>query len=194
LGSRNIDDTYARKTFTVIPQSEGVKPDESLILNPGWNFISFPKYLDSSCDTAGELLGSLDTDGISPLGYDAKTGWYVLKADTRIKPLDGYWVYTKEDTDLPLKYSTAVNTPPSKAVYKGWNAVGLSADKSMTAKSAFSNLDWVRCLPWDVEQSKWGTVIVNGGSSENSEELKLELGRGNWLYVEADGTYLGNTA
>ena len=64
----------------------------------------------------------------------------------------------------------------------------------MTAKSAFSNLEWVRCLSWDVEQSKWGTVIVNGGSSENSEELKLELGSGNWLYVEADGTYLGNTA
>lgn len=139
-------------------------------LNKGWNFISVPKYLDSSCDTAGELLGSLETDGISPLGYDAKTGWYVLKADT------------------------AVNTPPAKTVYKGWNAVGLSAEKPMTAKSAFSNLDWVRCMPWDTEQSKWGTVIVNGGSSENSAELKLELGNGHWLYVEADGTYLGNTA
>ena len=184
-------ETYTSPKQPVAPLLEGY---EVMNLNEGWNFISFPKYLDASCDTASELLGSLDTDGISPLGYDAKTGWYVLKADTRMKPLDGYWVYTKEDTDLPLKYSTAVNTPPSKSVYKGWNAVGLSAEKTMTAKSAFSNLEWVRCLSWDVEQSKWGTVIVNGGSSENSEELKLELGSGNWLYVEADGIYLGNTA
>ena len=171
-----------------------VTDSEIVHLNPGWNFISVPKYLDSTCDTAGELLGSLDTDGISPLGYDAKTGWYVLKADTAVKPLDGYWVYSKGADEITLKYSTAVNTPPAKTVYKGWNAVGLSAEKPMTAKSAFSNLDWVRCMPWDTEQSKWGTVIVNGGSSENSAELKLGLGNGHWLYVEADGTYLGNTA
>lgn len=171
-----------------------VTDSEIVHLNPGWNFISVPKYLDASCDTAGELLGSLDTGGLSPLGYDAKTGWYVLKADTAVKPLDGYWVYSKGADELTLKYSTAVNTPPAKTVYKGWNAVGLSAEKPMTAKSAFSNLDWVRCMPWDTEQSKWGTVIVNGGSSENSAELKLGLGNGHWLYVEADGTYLGNTA
>ena len=133
-------------------------------------------------------------DAFAALGYDAKTGWYVLKADTAVKPLDGYWVYSKGADELTLKYSTAVNTPPAKTVYKGWNAVGLSAEKPMTAKSAFSNLDWVRCMPWDTEQSKWGTVIVNGGSSENSAELKLGLGNGHWLYVEADGTYLGNTA
>ena len=167
---------------------------EEINVNTGWNFISVPKFLDSSCDTAGELLGSLDTGGLSPLGYDAKTGWYVLKADTAVKPLDGYWVYSKGADELTLKYSTAVNTPPAKTVYKGWNAVGLSAEKPLTAKSAFSNLDWVRCMPWDTEQSKWGTVIVNGGSSENSAELKLGLGNGHWLYVEADGTYLGNTA
>ena len=167
---------------------------EEINVNTGWNFISVPKFLDSSCDTAGELLGSLDTGGLSPLGYDAKTGWYVLKADTAVKPLDGYWVYSKGADELTLKYSTAVNTPPAKTVYKGWNAVGLSAEKPMTAKSAFSNIDWVRCMPWDTEQSKWGTVIVNGGSSENSAELKLRLGNGHWLYVEADGTYLGNTA
>ena len=64
----------------------------------------------------------------------------------------------------------------------------------MTAKSAFANLNWVRCLPWDVMDGNWGTVIVKGGSAENSEELKLTLGSGNWLYVEADGTYTGNTA
>ena len=183
--------TYTSPEQPVAPILKG---SEKVNLNPGWNFISVPKYLDSSCDTAGELLGSLETDGISPLGYDAKTGWYVLKADTAVKPLDGYWVYSKGADEITLTYSTAVNTPPSKTVYKGWNAVGLSAEKPMTAKSAFSNLDWVRCMPWDTEQSKWGTVIVNGGSSENSAELKLGPGNGHWLYVEADGTYLGNTA
>ena len=183
--------TYTSPEQPVAPILKG---SEKVNLNPGWNFISVPKYLDSSCDTASELFGALDTDGMSSLGYDAKTGWYVLKADTKIKPLDGYWVYSKGADEITLKYSTAVNTPPAKTVYKGWNAVGLSAEKPMTAKSAFSNLDWVRCMPWDTEQNKWGTVIVNGGSSANSAELKLGLGNGHWLYVEADGTYLGNTA
>lgn len=166
----------------------------SLPLKAGWNFISIPKYLDSSCDTAGELFASLDTDGMSHLGYDAKTGWYVLKADTQLKPLDGYWVYSKEAVNLPLTYSEEINVPAEKAVYKGWNAVGLSAERSLPAGFVFSNLDWVRCLSWDLEEGKWGTVIAKNVQVHNSEETPVTLGNGNWLYVETDGTYLGNTA
>lgn len=194
--SSSIDDLYATTSFSFESASETPIPAAkfSLPITPGWNFISVPKYLDASCDTAGELFASLDTGGMSHLGYDAKTGWYTLKADTPIKPLEGYWVYSKNAKTIPLTYSADINVPPTKAVYQGWNAVGLSAEKPMTAKSAFANLNWVRCLPWDVVEGKWGTVIVKGGSAENSEELKLTLGSGNWLYVEADGTYTGNTA
>ena len=196
LSDKNIDDIHATTIFTVRPPSNPTMstPPSVLPLNTGWNFISVPKYLDASCDTAGELFASLDTGGMSILGYDAKTRWYTLKADTPIKPLEGYWVYSKNAKTIPLTYSADINVPPTKAVYQGWNAVGLSAEKPMTAKSAFANLNWVRCLPWDVVEGKWGTVIVKGGSAENSEELKLTLGSGNWLYVEADGTYTGNTA
>ena len=173
---------------------EPVTPSSYLPLRAGWNFISIPKYLDSSCDTAGELFGSLNTDGMSHLGYDAKTGWYVLKADTQLKPLDGYWVYSKEAVNLPLTYSQEINVPAEKAVYKGWNAVGLSAETSLPAGFVFSNLDWVRCLSWDLEEGKWGTVIAKNVQVHNSEETPVTLGNGNWLYVETDGTYLGNTA
>lgn len=196
LSDKDIDDIHAKTEFTVMPPSDPTISTlpSVLSLTPGWNFISVPNYLDASCDTAGELFASVDTDGMSHLGYDAKTGWYTLKAETPIKPLDGYWVYSKTAKTINLAYSADVNVPPTKTVYKGWNAVGLSAETSMTAKSAFSNLNWVRCIPWDVEKGKWGTVIVKGGSAENSEELKLKLGNGNWLYVEADGAYTGNTA
>ena len=194
LDSEDIDDMYVRTTFSVVASKDTAAPSTSISLTHGWNFISVPKYLDASCDTAGELFASLDTGGMSILGYDAKTGWHTLKADTPIKPLEGYWVYSKNAKTIPLTYSADINVPPTKAVYQGWNAVGLSAEKPMTAKSAFANLNWVRCLPWDVVEGKWGTVIVKGGSAENSEELKLTLGSGNWLYVEADGTYTGNTA
>ena len=194
----NIDDSHTFLAFSIVSEDAEIEiPDiisYTIPLTQGWNFISVPKYLDTSCDTAGELFASLDTGGMSHLGYDTKTGWYTLKADTPIKPLDGYWVYSKTAKTINLAYSADVNVPPTKTVYKGWNAVGLSAETSMTAKSAFSNLNWVRCIPWDVEKGKWGTVIVKGGSAENSEELKLKLGNGNWLYVEADGAYTGNTA
>ena len=176
--------------FVLVPDFSSA----SLPLKAGWNFISIPKYLDSSCDTAGELFASLDTDGMSHLGYDAKTGWYVLKADTQLKPLDGYWVYSKEAANLPLTYSQEINVPAVKAVYKGWNAVGLSAETSLPAGFVFSNLDWVRCLSWDLEEGKWGTVIAKNVQVHNSEETPVTLGNGNWLYVETDGTYLGNTA
>lgn len=202
-GDPFVPGTYKRggnSIYVTYPQEPGDEPEDepavqpSIILKAGWNFISVPRYLDTSCDTAGELFSTLDTGGLSPIGHDAKTGWYLLKDDTPIKPLNGYWVYSKVPAEIPITYSTAVNAPPSKPVYKGWNAVGLSADKSMTANSAFSNLEWDRCIPWDVKQQKWGTVIINGASPENSEEMKLELGSGNWLYVEEDGTYLGNVA
>lgn len=169
----------------------------NLILKDGWNFISVPKYLDSSCDTAKELFKDLKTSGTSVLGYDPSTehGWYTLSNDTKIEPLNGYWIYAEEPQTINLKYSDdLLRTPPVKTVYQGWNAIGICANKTMVAKSSFAGLEWNRYLPWDVNLGCWGDPIIKGGSAENSEEKYLNLGNGGWLYLNEDGVLVGNVA
>lgn len=179
-----------------IPEPTTQSTTTTLNLRAGWNFISVPKYLDSSCDTVDELLAGLKTSK-SPIGYDStrENGWYTLIKGMKIEPLNGYWIYADAPMTINLKYSNdATQTPPVKTVYKGWNAVGICADKAMTAKSAFANLNWASYLPWDVSSGHFGTPIVNGGSVENSEDKYITLESGGWLYVDAGGTLLGSTA
>lgn len=192
LENPDIDDMYVKFSFSVVdptPPPTPVTPSipTSISLKTGWNFISVPTHLDTSCDTAGELFAGLKTVGTAMLGYDPQGGWYTLSRDTKIKPLDGYWVYAAEEKTINLVYSSEVKLPPTKSVSKGWNAVGICAEEPISALSAFKGISWQRYLPWNVNSGGWDSIIVNGDS-------KLNLLNGGWLYLEEDGNYVGSAA
>ena len=180
-------------TPTAVP-TIGINPvfDNELTLFKGWNFISVPKKLASSCDTAGELFAGVDTAGTPILSFDAKTNqWIRITSSTLISPLDAYWIYANGTYRLTPSFDTAPAVPVVKSVYVGWNAVGISAENSMTAKDAFNGVNWRTFSLWDAGNQRTGTVYNNGGSGAYSDEQFIPLYKGGWLYVNENGTVLG---
>lgn len=189
------DATYLLAEELVPTPTPDNTSDFTLNLSPGWNFISIPKALDASNATALALFGSLDTAGNAILGYNAETqSWEQITADSVIKPLSGYWVYSVSNTCIPLTYSDVPTTPGLKSLYPGWNAVGLSADTDTSASTFFAGLNWRVALPWNCENGMYDSAIVNGGGSGNSPDRLLSLGNGCWLYVEEANVLPGLTA
>ena len=167
----------------------------SLTLQNGWNFVSVPKALAASANTASKLFANVDTADNAILGYNASAqGWEQITASAIIKPLVGYWVYSNGTVDVPLSYVTDPTVPAVKQLYTGWNAVGVSAHEAVTADTVFSGTNWRVALPWNLSEGLWGRAVVNGGGASNSAEQYMTLGNGIWLYVDTNGTMIGLTA
>ena len=179
-----------------LPLVSRVSSPDTLLLSPGWNFISVPKTLAPGSNTAATLLNDVDTANRAPLAYDAeKSSWVTLAGTDTIKPMTGIWVYAAASAAAPLSYpdpSTVV--PAVKNVYPGWNAVGLSADYATAAENALAGTSWRTLLPWNVPAGKWDAAIINGGSGANSGERMMTTGNGYWLYISEPGTLTGLTA
>jgi len=184
-------DIFGVGYFSIL--GESVTP--SLTLVKGWNFVSVPKALDASCNTAVKLFGSVDTGGAAVLEYNASSqSWEQVTANTVIKPLSAYWIYSKTAVTIPLTYSDVPTAPGVKSLYPGWNAVGLSAATDTAASSFFAGLEWRVAVPWNSENGAYDLSIVNGGTGVNSADRMLSLGSGCWLYVEEADVLPGLTA
>jgi len=179
------------------PGETPVTPDFSLPLTMGWNFISVPKTLNASKNTAGSLFGSVDTSGKNILGYNTQSKmWTPLTAADIIQPLNGYWIYAAAGTTINLTYPSTPTLPAVKTLYPGWNAVGLSSGENTTADNALACLgsSWKTVIPWDLADESYDTVIINGGSGANGPDRLMTLGNGYWLYVDSQSTLTGLTA
>jgi len=179
------------------PGENPITPDFSLPLTAGWNFISIPKTLNASNNTAGSLFGSVDTSDKNILGYNTQTGtWVPLAAADVIHPLNGYWIYAATETMINLTYPSTPTLPSVKTLYPGWNAIGLSADECTMTHNALVclNSSWKTAIPWNLSTGKYDSAIVNGGLGSNSPERLMTLGNGYWLYVDAQSTLTGLTA
>jgi len=179
------------------PDENPITPDSSLPLTTGWNFISVPKTLNASNNTAGSLFGSVGTRDKNILGYNTQTGtWVPLAIADVIQPLNGYWIYAAAETAINLTYPSTPTLPSVKTLYPGWNAVGLSSGENTTADNALACLgsSWKTVIPWNLADGSYDTVIINGGSGANGPDRLMTLGNGYWLYVDAQSTLTGLTA
>ncbi|HJJ29834.1 MAG TPA: hypothetical protein O0W87_02390 [Methanocorpusculum sp.] len=168
---------------------------DELKLQPGWNFISVPKTLNQTANTAGALFGSVDTDDKNILGYNTQTkSWIPLRAADIIQPMTGYWIYAATGTTISFTYPSAPTSPSVKTLSPGWNAVGLSAGESTSAKTALTGTSWRTLIPWNLAGTKYDTAIVNGGSNANSPDRLMTIKNGYWLYADAQSTLVGLTA
>ncbi|MPL93749.1 hypothetical protein SDC9_39896 [bioreactor metagenome] len=173
-------------------------PDSSLPLTAGWNFISVPKTLNASNNTAESLFGSVDTSDRSILGYNTQTGTWVPITDEMevIYPLNGYWIYAAAETAIDLTYPSMSTALPEKTLYPGWNAVGLSSGKNTAAHNALVCLGdaWKTVIPWNLAAGMYDPAIINGGSGTYSPDRLMTLGNGYWIYVDAQSTLVGLAA
>ncbi|HJJ42739.1 MAG TPA: hypothetical protein O0X66_03145 [Methanocorpusculum sp.] len=184
--------TGALSTSTVIKilsEKAPTGPYDEITLRSGWNFISIPKTLNQTANTAGTLFGSVDTDDKNILGYDPiRKSWVPLRAADIIQPLNGYWIYAATGTTISFTYPSAPTPPSVKTLSPGWNAIGLSAGESTSAKTALTGTSWRTLIPWNLAGAKYDTAIVNSGSDANSPDRLMTIKNGYWLYVDAQST------
>ena len=182
-------DTIIKSEFI----SANVPYDDKVPLSVGWNFISVPKKLAPGSDT-GSIFKCIDTAGHSMFWYDAgKRLWNVIDPNTPIKPLEGYWVYSKGQAYVPLMYDhNPVQIPSTANLKKGWNAIGFSGTKPIEAKFTLLSVQdkWVNCAGYNAAAQQYDPMIIKG----NNDSTLMYPYRGYWLYMTADGILAANAA
>lgn len=166
-----------------------------LVLSPGWNFVSMPRKPAQGNATVKEIFGGVDLTGRSIFRWDGESGlWYQGMPDDVLKPLEGFWVYSATRVDIPLVFDTVdIPFPPSRQLYKGWNAVGVGGTTPLSARDTLLSLG-----------SAWETVIgytdgvipdepIQRGSTDpgSGESRMLVPFRGYWVFLNEDKMYLG---
>lgn len=163
-------------------------------LSPGWNFVSVPAVLASSADTAAIFAG-VNTDGHSIFLYNAASKtWTPMTASTKVKVLDGIWIYAKTATTVPLAFDTIPQAvPPVKDLAAGWNAIGYGSTQSASAKDALSSIaaKWSMALGYDAGRQRYELPIYTGGSGDYADSRELQAGMGYWLYMRDPGQLAG---
>lgn len=194
---RNLLDTEGATLtlYSVWLKNENT-PLASISLTQGWNFISVPKTLNASNNTAGSLFGSVETNNKNILAYNAQTRTWapILNQNEIIQPLNGYWIYSANQTTITLTYPSTPTTPSVKTLYPGWNAIGLSSAEPASARSALAGTSWRTIIPWNLADGSYDSAIVNGGSDANSPDRLMTPGNGYWVYVDTQSTMTGLTA
>ena len=164
-------------------------------LQSGWNFISVPKTLNTTIQSAKNLFVEVDTDNRSILGYDAfQKVWVSVESADPVQPLNAYWIYAKTPCSVDLAYPDTPALPAAKTLYPGWNAVGLSSLNNTPAQTALFGTSWRVLIPWNLEGGMFDQAIDNGGSDANSPSRLMTPGNGYWIYVDEQSTLIGLTA
>ena len=104
--------------------------------------------------------------------------------------MNAYWIYSVDEKVITPTFDTGAYVPASKAAYKGWNAVGISAGKPMTAANAFNNINWRTYLMWNPTTHACDITFIKGNKAEYSEDTFINLWKGGWLFMDEDNTII----
>ncbi|RXE57082.1 hypothetical protein ABH15_02850 [Methanoculleus taiwanensis] len=184
----------------VVQLGDGAMPEPApvtIVLSPGWNFVSTPKRLAEGNSTASEVFATVDTAGHSIFRYDAfNEAWDGMGKDDPVLPLDGIWIYANTTTTIPLTFATDLQTPPTKELWYGWNAVGVGSAEAVSARDCFYSVrsGWATLISWNATEQQYGTSIINGGSGSYSDARLLYPTEAAWVFMGADGVLGAITA
>ncbi len=180
-------------TASQVIEVTGPEYDGEIPLSGGWNFVSVPAKLAPGKDDAN-IFSVVDSGGHSMFMYDtAQRLWINLDKNTPIRPLEGYWIYSVGSVNVPLFFDTnPVQTPPSKLVKKGWNAIGQVGISPLETKYVLLSLgdSWVNCVGFDASIQQYEQTIIRG----SNDNIQMRPYKGYWLYTGADGTLAGTSA
>ena len=183
--------TGPTQTGTVTPTPTTPTPS-TMNLYSGWNFISTPRALADGQNTASSVFSGVNTGGHSIFTYDAgSTSWQALTANSTVKPLDGIWIYSTAPVSVSLTYKNdPLATPPTKAVYTGWNSIGFSDVNPAAAKDTLQSVQsqWTQLIGYNGASQYYETSIIKGGSGSHSDTNPMNPFKGYWLFMNAPGT------
>ncbi|MDO9540599.1 MAG: molybdopterin-dependent oxidoreductase, partial [Methanocalculus sp.] len=167
-----------------------VQGDVTISLKAGWNFISVPKRLSNGNNTAS-IFSSVDTMDRSIWEYNSAVKlWKAMQMTDQIRPLAGYWIYSAGNQQIPLIFDTnPIQTPPTRELYKGWNAIGFSGIEPASARDTLLSLGdlWTQTIGFDAMNQQYETAIIRGGSGIYSDMTDMNPIKGYWIYLTAGG-------
>ncbi|MDK2989690.1 MAG: hypothetical protein PWR16_1219, partial [Methanoculleus sp.] len=173
-------------TPTPVPPGETV----DLQLYEGWNFVSIPRQLSVGNDTAAAVFADVDTGGRPFYTHTPAGGFEPLGENETLMVLEGYWVYSTEETTVELMLSTnPVRSPAVKTLSPGWNAIGYSDLTERSADEALTSVEdvWVYVVGYDAEDQSYRPALINNQTGAQGENQRLSPTEGYWLFVREDG-------
>ena len=174
-------------TWTPAP-TQTPTPSTYIPLFTGWNFISIPLNLANEFNTAA-IFSNVYTAGRSIWSYNTNSNrWTELSENTRLQPMEGYWIYSANNMLVPLIYSQNVMST-SRQLYSGWNAFGPFGTSPSPANVVLSPVrrDWTTTLGFSTPFQLWEPAIINGGHGQFSDNRELVPMKGYWLFMTTDG-------
>ncbi len=180
-----VTDSITKTDYIHVVSAEGFP----IPLSPGWNFVSTPKTLETGANTAA-IFGGVNTEGHSIWLYDASTRrWTAMTATAKVKPLDGIWIYSASVTQVPLSFThNPIQTPPTKMLYQGWNAIGFSDTVPASARGTLLSVRnlWTHLIGFDAENQLYEVSVINGEIGIHSDAQLMMPAKGYWLYMAGD--------
>ena len=94
-----------------------------------------------------------------------------MTSTTKVRVLDGIWIYAKTTTTVPLAFETNPQVvPPTKDLAIGWNAIGHAGVKPVTARDALSSV----AAKWSM--SRGSTRLFSGTRTRSSTAARATTG------------------
>lgn len=167
-----------------------LKEVPTITLSAGWNFVSVPAVLAPGADTAS-IFCSIDTNGHSIFLYNSSSKmWEPMKPSTKVRVLDGIWIYSKTATSVSLSLdSNPLTTPPEKNLAAGWNAIGHSSILPASARDTLlsASSKWSTLIGFNDVSQRYDMSILNGGSGSYADTRLMLPGKGYWLDMREPG-------
>jgi len=172
----------------------------AISLSVGWNTLSTPIILDASCDTIDEAVDSAkmtiaywyDTNDADADG----TYWEQVTTGYELEPCDAIYIKMNAAATIVLKYNATDLSTPTKALYDGWNLIGLANletkhvdDAVQSVANTSTNLPgYSQVISPSMNSSDW--TYSSGQSYTNQDML---VGEGYWIYMQNDCALAGFT-
>jgi PKD repeat protein len=164
--------------------------DGTVTLHPGWNLVSTPLPLKDQSRTAGQIFATIDTGSRSFFSYDAGSKQFIpLSSQSEIFPLEGIWVYSKNESSLTFRYQVTEPVTISMHLPAGWNLIGYPSTEPGNARSGFASIGntWSTILCFDPVSQQYSTTIFNEGAGGQSDEQMMNPTNGYWIYMPREG-------
>ena len=181
-------------TPTTFPTTQPTPPPSgaNLTLYTGWNFISIPVNLAPGYNTAGVVFFGVDTASHSLFSYNASTEeWNTLARDDPLSAMESIWIYSREPMRIDLVLSNN-QTYTGRDLVTGWNGFGIPGTTIRTAAQGMApvNTSWAMMIGFDARSQGYEPSIIRGGSGEHSDTRIVEPGKGYWVFMSRNQTYI----
>ncbi|MEM4212982.1 MAG: carboxypeptidase-like regulatory domain-containing protein, partial [Thermoplasmatales archaeon] len=174
--------------FPILLQAVGTEAG-IIILNRGWNFVSFPKTPPQG-STIEQIMAQKDIRIIWSYNNQTKQ-WLRWKPAgenntlTNIEAGKGYWIYANSQQEINIS-DWATPTSTQVTLYDGWNLVGWMGENGKALSEALASVNWV--IVWGWENGTWSAKHYQLQNLPYPPVENFYQGKAYWIKVNTGST------